>query len=72
VGSLGNKAVHVFENDTGPDDANHAQHGLYVLYRPGEGNGGQLDRTWRAVAPTMLELIGLGVPSDLSEERLWN
>ena len=31
VGQVGTGTVHVFENDTGPDDANHAHEGLYVL-----------------------------------------
>jgi len=30
VGTVGHGAIWVHENDTGPDDANHAQHGLYV------------------------------------------
>ena len=42
VGQVGTGTVHVFENDTGPDDANHAHEGLYVLaaedgpHRPGQ------------------------------------
>ncbi len=71
VGTLGNDSIHTFENDTGPDDANHAQHGLYMLYRPAHPVGARRDRTWRAVAPTMLELLGLDAPEQVSEERLW-
>jgi predicted AlkP superfamily phosphohydrolase/phosphomutase len=70
VGSIGNKAIHVFENDTGPDDANHAQNGMYVLQRPGMTGTDRADHTWRAIAPTMLEILGLDVPADMSEERL--
>jgi predicted AlkP superfamily phosphohydrolase/phosphomutase len=70
VGSVGNETIHVFENDTGPDDANHAQHGMYVLRRPGGGRGERADRTWRAIAPTMLELLGLDIPAEMGEERL--
>jgi predicted AlkP superfamily phosphohydrolase/phosphomutase len=70
VGSVGNEAIHVFENDTGPDDANHAQHGMYALYRPGQSGGQQRDHTWRAIAPTMLEILGMDVPSDMGVERL--
>jgi predicted AlkP superfamily phosphohydrolase/phosphomutase len=35
-GSLGHGSIWTFENDTGPDDANHAQHGLWMagnIYR---------------------------------------
>jgi predicted AlkP superfamily phosphohydrolase/phosphomutase len=70
VGSIGNETIHVFENDTGPDDANHAQDGLYILQRPGIDGGGRADHTWQAIAPTMLEILGLPVPADMSPERL--
>jgi predicted AlkP superfamily phosphohydrolase/phosphomutase len=70
VGSVGNDAIHVFENDTGPDDANHAQHGMYILRRPAAGEGQRVDHTWRAIAPTMLDALGLPVPGELDEERL--
>ena len=35
VGLVGTGTVHVFENDTGPDDANHAHEGLYLLVADG-------------------------------------
>ncbi|HUT20611.1 MAG TPA: alkaline phosphatase family protein [Anaerolineae bacterium] len=70
VGSVGNGTIHVFENDTGPDDANHAQHGMYVLRRPDLAGGQRIDHTWRAVAPTMLDSMGLPVPVEMGEERL--
>src|SRR5262249_48248094 len=31
VGTIGNPDIYTFENDTGPDDANHAQQGMYIL-----------------------------------------
>lgn len=34
VGTVGNPDVYTFTNDTGPDDANHAQEGLYILALP--------------------------------------
>ena len=34
---MGQKRIHVFENDTGPDDANHAQEGIFVWYNRGGG-----------------------------------
>jgi predicted AlkP superfamily phosphohydrolase/phosphomutase len=30
VGSVGYGTIHTFENDTGPDDANHAEYGVYI------------------------------------------
>jgi predicted AlkP superfamily phosphohydrolase/phosphomutase len=70
VGSVGNPAIHVFENDTGPDDANHAQHGMYILRWPGQGDGRMVDRTWRAIAPTMLDILGIEPPAEMGDERL--
>ena len=40
VGTVGTGAVHTFENDTGPDDANHAADGLVILNGPGIVPGG--------------------------------
>jgi predicted AlkP superfamily phosphohydrolase/phosphomutase len=70
VGSVGNDDLYVFENDTGPDDANHAQHGMYILNQPGQRQGQHIDRTWKAVAPTMLEMLKLDIPPEMSDERL--
>ncbi|HUV35998.1 MAG TPA: alkaline phosphatase family protein [Patescibacteria group bacterium] len=41
VGSVGyGGRIHVFENDTGPDDANHAQEGVFAWYNRGEKKAG--------------------------------
>ncbi|MEZ5100633.1 MAG: alkaline phosphatase family protein [Thermoleophilia bacterium] len=70
VGQVGTGTVHVFENDTGPDDANHAHEGMYVLAGPGvrPGPGGQRDL--RDVAPTILELLGEAIPQDMEGRSL--
>ena len=47
--------IHVFENDTGPDDANHAQEGLYILAADGVDAGPGPQREIRDIAPTILE-----------------
>ncbi len=66
VGSLGLNRIHTFENDTGPDDANHAQEGLYIYYNPKrQGQGRGLRRHLMDVAPTILELMGVPVPADM-------
>ena len=54
VGQVGTGAVHVFENDTGPDDANHAHEGLYVLAGGGAAPGPGGERDIRDIAPTLL------------------
>ena len=66
VGSLGLNRIHSFENDTGPDDANHAQEGLYIYYDPqrsGQGRG--QTRHLMDIAPTILEKMGVPVPTDM-------
>lgn len=42
VGTVGWNTVWVHENDTGPDDANHAQHGLFVAWGWGRGRDADL------------------------------
>jgi len=59
VGSVGNPHVYTFENDTGPDDANHAQHGLFIAVGPGiDAKGRHLDITIYDIAPTILAQFG--------------
>lgn len=66
VGSVGNPDVYTFENDTGPDDANHAQQGLYILTHPDLTRRGRAERyTLYDVAPTILNTLGLPVPPDM-------
>ena len=35
VGTLGWNTIHTFENDTGPDEANHAHDGFFIWVTPG-------------------------------------
>ena len=66
LGSLGTGRVHTFENDTGPDDANHAQEGLYIYYHPHRASQGPGPRRHLMdVAPTLLDLVGVDVPADM-------
>jgi predicted AlkP superfamily phosphohydrolase/phosphomutase len=70
IGQVGSGSVHVFENDTGPDDANHAPDGVYVLagngVEPGEGE----QRAIFDIAPTLLELLGEPVPAEMEGNSL--
>lgn len=67
VGSLGHSQVWTFENDTGPDDANHAQDGLLILYDPRQPVGGRelQDLEIMDVAPTVLTYFGVPIPPDM-------
>ena len=66
LGSVGHAGVHADENDTGPDDCNHAQHGVFALAGPGVARVGELRGVHLLdVAPTLLELGGWDVPDSL-------
>jgi predicted AlkP superfamily phosphohydrolase/phosphomutase len=58
VGSVGHPDVYTFEAESGPDDANHAMAGMYILSHP-EVPCGRPDATLYDVAPTTLKLLGL-------------
>jgi len=40
IGSVGNQTLHVRENDTGPDDANHAPYGMCIYANPASNSRG--------------------------------
>jgi predicted AlkP superfamily phosphohydrolase/phosphomutase len=66
VGTVGTGLIHTFENDTGPDDANHAQDGLIIVNGPGIAPCGPVaGMQLMDVSPTILQLFGLEVPADL-------
>lgn len=67
VGSLGMNSLHTFENDTGPDDANHAQMGMFIYSDPRRSLGGrELDGICLYdIAPTLLDEMGQPVPPDM-------
>jgi len=64
VGTLGLGSVYTFENDTGPDDANHAENGIFLLR---ESNG-KLGRELQGkqlfdISATILDRFGLPQPA---------
>jgi predicted AlkP superfamily phosphohydrolase/phosphomutase len=70
IGQVGTGTVHVFENDTGPDDANHAAEGLYVIAADGVEPGPGETRELRDIAPTLLTFLGEPVPSEMEGRSL--
>ena len=70
IGQVGTGSVHVLENDTGPDDANHAPEGLYLLAAEGVETGPGEERDLRDIAPTLLTLLGEPVPADMEGRSL--
>jgi predicted AlkP superfamily phosphohydrolase/phosphomutase len=66
VGSVGHRTLHVFENDTGPDDANHSQYGIFIMWDPRSKRGRYLeDAHILDCAPTILDTLGVPIPSDM-------
>jgi predicted AlkP superfamily phosphohydrolase/phosphomutase len=65
IGSLGDGRIHVRENDTGPDDANHAKMGIYLMAGPGMPETTPQNATLYDIAPTALTALGLPVPTDM-------
>ncbi len=70
AGTLGWGAMYLPENDTGPDDAVHAQEGMYILYDPRARASARKDIDITDVAPTILKMMGLPVPSDMKGSPL--
>jgi predicted AlkP superfamily phosphohydrolase/phosphomutase len=65
AGTLGYETKYLRENDTGPDDAVHAQEGMYILYDPRDKRSWRKDIDILDVAPTVLHSLGLPVPADM-------
>jgi predicted AlkP superfamily phosphohydrolase/phosphomutase len=60
VGSLGHGSVYTFENDTGPDEANHAEHGIFIMNNaPGMATGEKSGMHLWDVHCTILDLFDL-------------
>jgi predicted AlkP superfamily phosphohydrolase/phosphomutase len=65
--------IYTFENDTGPDEANHDWHGIFVLSTNGAEpplRGALPDVSIYDVAPTLLHLLGQPVPAGLAGKPL--
>ncbi|MBI4516672.1 MAG: alkaline phosphatase family protein [Deltaproteobacteria bacterium] len=71
IGGVGYPTLHVLENDTGPDDCNHAQFGSFILAAPNNPLRGELAGA-RIIdlAPTVLELAGYDVPNSMQGKSL--
>jgi predicted AlkP superfamily phosphohydrolase/phosphomutase len=71
IGSVGYGTVHVQENDTGPDDCNHAQFGAFILAAPNSPLRDEVEGVHLLdTAPTLLELGGYDIPSSMQGRSL--
>lgn len=83
IGSVGHPGVHLRENDTGPDDANHAQHGVFLMADAGDILAAQATPSPVSmtanrreglslydVAPTVLRALGVPVPEGMGRHAI--
>jgi predicted AlkP superfamily phosphohydrolase/phosphomutase len=65
VGSLGHGSIYTFENDTGPDEANHAERGIFIMNNaPGQATGEKDGLHLWDVHSTILDLFGVDPAPD--------
>jgi len=65
AGTIGNRTIHIFENDTGPDDANHAQEGVFLWANRGRPPASVEKVSIYDIAPSILDFYGIDVPEDM-------
>jgi predicted AlkP superfamily phosphohydrolase/phosphomutase len=69
-GSVGHGRHWTFDNDTGPDDANHDRDGICVIAGPDVPVEHREDLTLYDIAPTILGLAGLAPDAGMRGRRL--
>ena len=63
AGTLGHGDIYLSENDTGPDDAVHSRHGIFILCDKGTKQRGQIaEINILDIAPTLLERMKVPIP----------
>ena len=78
VGSIGgpDSGIYTFRNDTGPDDANHAMEGIFILAtkaqmkRGAQGRGELAGLRIEDVARTLLKLQGVPAPEGMGGKEM--
>lgn len=67
LGTIGHGVIHKFENDTGPDGANHDWHGILIAHDPQRPQGGRVleDRQLMDIAPSILRELGVAALPDM-------
>ena len=71
IGGVGYPTIHVVENDTGPDDCNHAQFGSFILAASNSPLQGEVTGVRLLdIAPTLLDLAGYELPTSMQGKSL--
>jgi predicted AlkP superfamily phosphohydrolase/phosphomutase len=67
VSTVGHGSIYTFDNDTGPDDCNHAQSGIVIKHDPdvhaGPGGRELSGLQLMDIAPTILEQLSVPIPA---------
>lgn len=71
IGGLGYDSLYLQENDTGPDDCNHAQFGSFLLAAPSLPVRGEVENVRLLdIAPTLLDLADCETPESMQGSSL--
>jgi len=66
AGTVGYESMYLDENDTGPDDAVHDYHGVFIISQLNKKLGKQLEtKNILDIAPTILSIYGIDIPQDM-------
>lgn len=72
VGSVGYNRIYTYENDTGPDDCNHAEMGMFIIKDGGQTDGQLPTRSIYDIAPTVLREFGIDIPDEMQGKPILN
>ncbi|MDZ7262223.1 MAG: lamin tail domain-containing protein [candidate division KSB1 bacterium] len=70
AGVVGTGSIHMFENDTGPDDANHAEDGIIISNRRLHPAAGSPPFSIYDIDPTVLAASGIPAPPEMIGRNL--
>ncbi len=72
IGSAGHRSFWTAENDNGSDDANHSQHGIFIMRDPAIKNpsGARDGLNIKDVAPTILAQMGVSAPAGMEGRQI--
>jgi len=66
AGTIGTPSVYLYENDTGPDDANHAEDAIFIWKGPGVSHEAQRKQvSIYDMAPTILDIFRITTPPEM-------
>jgi predicted AlkP superfamily phosphohydrolase/phosphomutase len=76
IGSVGHRKLYVYENDSGPDGANHDYHGIFIASRLNShkkvaGAGRTVERLRLLdVTPSLLRYFGIEPPRSMQGKSI--